>query len=337
MRSALPSLSVVIPTYNSSEWLPETIALLRAALARAEWTDAEIVVVDDGSTDDTSAVLAQDVGLPAVTVVRQENSGRFRARESGLRIARGEMVLLIDSRVHAHPDSLRFLAEQLTSHADRRVWNGHVHTAVNSSPYSAFWDGIAFLAWRRYLRAPSLTSYGAADYDYFPKGTTFFAAPRQMLLDACDRFQTSYTDLSLANDDTLLIRPLAAIGPIFLSPDFSCTYFPRDTARSFLRHAFHRGTVFVDGYFRPGTRFYRPLQAALALAPVAVIVTARKPAAALGAVATVTVGLGATASVLGAPKRSARSLALLAPTFTVAYGSGIVRGLLMRHRSRNVS
>ena len=174
-----PTLSVIVPTYNAAEWLPQTLANLRDAIAVAAWDDVEIIVVDDGSTDDTAAVLNADAGTPSVTVVRQDNSGRFRAREAGLQHAQGDYVLFIDSRVHAHRQSLSFVAQQLLDHPDRRVWNGHVQTAEGSSLFSNFWDGITFLAWRRYLRAPKLTSYTLADYDYYPKGTTFFMAPRE--------------------------------------------------------------------------------------------------------------------------------------------------------------
>ena len=79
----VPSLSVVLPTYNAGGWLPDTLGHLRTAIERAGWPDVQIVVVDDGSTDDTPEVLAADLGAPSLTVVRQANGGRFAAREAG--------------------------------------------------------------------------------------------------------------------------------------------------------------------------------------------------------------------------------------------------------------
>lgn len=331
-----PTLSVILPTYNAAVWLPETLAKLRAALAVAAWSDAEIVVVDDGSTDDTDAVLTADVGIPPVTVVRQANGGRFRAREAGLRAASGDYVLFIDSRVHADPNSLKFLAQQLAAHPARRVWNGHVHTAAGSSMFSNFWDALTFLAWRRYFRSPRLMSYSIADYDYYPKGTTFFFAPREWLLEACDTFESSFEDLHNANDDTLMIRPIAARSAIHLSPEFCCTYFPRDSARRFLAHTFHRGTVFVDGYYRPGTRFYRPLQILVVASPFAAVLAWRRPSQVALATAMGAMLLGCIARLAGVPRQSARSLGILSPLFAIAYGSGIARGLLLRKRPGGV-
>ena len=244
----LPPVSVILPTYNAANWLPDTLAALRVALSNAGWLDAQIVVVDDGSIDRTAELLAADTGTPSLTVVSQANAGRFLAREAGLRAARSARVLFIDSRVHAHPGSLAFLREQLEQSPELEVWNGHVHTAAGSSPFSKFWDAITFIAWRAYLKQPRQLTYGEADYDRYPKGTTFFSAPRSWLLEAVGNFDSAFADLRYANDDTLLIRPLAARGGITIAPEFSCTYFPRDSAQKFVSHSFHRGIVFVDGY-----------------------------------------------------------------------------------------
>ncbi|TPW15741.1 MAG: gtuS2-1 [Acidimicrobiaceae bacterium] len=326
----MPTLSVILPTFNAASWLPDTLEHLRVAILRAGWSDVEIIVVDDGSTDETSTVLAADHGAPALSVVRQENGGRFRARQAGLAAATGELVLFIDSRVHAHPTSLCFIRDQLSDFPDRLVWNGHVVTAEGASPFSRFWDAITFLAWRKYLRSPRLTSYGVAEYDYYPKGTTFFLAPKDWLVEACAGFESSFTDLRHANDDTLLIRPIVTRASINMSPEFSCTYFPRDSARKFLAHSLHRGTVFVDGYYHPGTRFYRPLQLFAILAPVALVLGVRRPKLAVLALVAGSSVLGMGARVAGVPRKNALALGFLAPLFGIAYGLGISRGLALR-------
>jgi len=86
-----PTVSVIIPTYNRCALVQEAIA---SVLGQTRVPD-EIIVVDDGSTDDTAAVLAQ-YGAP-VKVIRQSNQGRSAARNRGLREAHGELILYLDS------------------------------------------------------------------------------------------------------------------------------------------------------------------------------------------------------------------------------------------------
>ena len=86
----MPKVTVVIPIYNGSRYLRESID---SALAQA-FHDFEIVCVDDGSTDD-SAVLLQEYGQ-RIRVVRQENSGQSAARNAGVKLARGEYIAFLD-------------------------------------------------------------------------------------------------------------------------------------------------------------------------------------------------------------------------------------------------
>jgi glycosyltransferase involved in cell wall biosynthesis len=91
---ANPLVSVVIPTHNRAYCLPEAID---SALQQT-YPNVEVVVVDDGSTDETPAMMAQRYGSDArVRYVRQAKSGTNVARNHGLRTARGEMIALLDS------------------------------------------------------------------------------------------------------------------------------------------------------------------------------------------------------------------------------------------------
>ena len=54
-----PSVSVIIPTFNECEWLPGTLKAVDDSLVLAGWTNAEIVVVNDGSTDQTLDIMQQ--------------------------------------------------------------------------------------------------------------------------------------------------------------------------------------------------------------------------------------------------------------------------------------
>jgi len=90
----MPRFSVVIPCYNSARTLPETIAALKAQTL----TDWEAILVDDGSTDGTPALLdalaAED---PRFLVLQQSNAGPSIARNRAAGVARGAILAFLDA------------------------------------------------------------------------------------------------------------------------------------------------------------------------------------------------------------------------------------------------
>lgn len=87
----MPAVSVIIPTYNRAAMVMEAI---ESVLAQS-YADRELIVVDDGSTDDTEAAVA--AFLPQFTYVYQEHQGVSAARNRGAAIARGEYLAFLDS------------------------------------------------------------------------------------------------------------------------------------------------------------------------------------------------------------------------------------------------
>ncbi|HEY8580871.1 MAG TPA: glycosyltransferase family 2 protein [Beijerinckiaceae bacterium] len=100
MNSA-PTVTVVIPLYNAARW----ISLSLACALRQTFDDFEVVVVDDGSTDDGGRIAA-GFADPRVRVIRQENRGLAGARNTGVRNARGRYVALLDADDLWTPDKL---------------------------------------------------------------------------------------------------------------------------------------------------------------------------------------------------------------------------------------
>ena len=92
MNNTAPLVSVVIPAYNAERTIAQTIA---SALAQTI-TDIEVIVVDDGSEDDTVGV-AKSIGDPRVRVARQRNTGSAAARNKGINQANGEWVAFLDA------------------------------------------------------------------------------------------------------------------------------------------------------------------------------------------------------------------------------------------------
>lgn len=89
-RKDLPLVSVIVPVRNGASFLPEAMA----SIAAQNYPALEIIVVDDGSTDDIGRVLAGLAG--PIKYVRQEPSGPAAARNRGIREAKGELIAFLD-------------------------------------------------------------------------------------------------------------------------------------------------------------------------------------------------------------------------------------------------
>jgi glycosyltransferase involved in cell wall biosynthesis len=110
-----PAVSVVIPTYNRAWCLREAVD---SALTQ-EFADFELVVVDDGSTDDTRQVL-KGYG-DRVTVLSLENRGVSAARNAGIAAARGALIAFLDSDDLWLPGKLRRQVEFFASHPEALI------------------------------------------------------------------------------------------------------------------------------------------------------------------------------------------------------------------------
>jgi glycosyltransferase involved in cell wall biosynthesis len=96
----MATISVIIPAYNCARWLPESLDSVLAQTCPA----AEVIVVDDGSTDDTPAVLARYADR--VRLVPGTHGGYAAARNLGLAAAQGDWVAFHDADDIALPDRL---------------------------------------------------------------------------------------------------------------------------------------------------------------------------------------------------------------------------------------
>ena len=101
--------SVVIPTYNRLNML---VRVLDALEAQADAPPFEVIVIDDGSTDDTARVMST---RPGITFRTQPNGGPGRARNHGVSLAAGKIVVFIGDDTVPEP---RFLAEHARVHRE---------------------------------------------------------------------------------------------------------------------------------------------------------------------------------------------------------------------------
>jgi glycosyltransferase involved in cell wall biosynthesis len=88
-----PTVSVIIPCFNHGEFLPEAVA----SVAAIERPDVELIVVDDGSTDERTCQEIDAIIAQGIKVVRQENKGVAAARNAGVLVAKGQYILPLDA------------------------------------------------------------------------------------------------------------------------------------------------------------------------------------------------------------------------------------------------
>jgi len=112
-KNYFPQISIVVPAYNEGK----TIKSCLKSLTELDYPNYEIIVVDDGSTDNTLNE-AKQFKSKNVKVIHQENSGKPVALNTGVKHAKGEIILTVDADSALDRDSLRKLAARF---ADPRV------------------------------------------------------------------------------------------------------------------------------------------------------------------------------------------------------------------------
>jgi glycosyltransferase involved in cell wall biosynthesis len=140
------SVSVIVPVYNGEAFLREAIDSIRAQTEPV----AEIVVVDDGSTD-TTARLCAGMGT-SIRYVRQENQGPAKARNAGLAIAHGDLIAFLDADDWWTPRAIATLRRGLRDEPPAEISLGLTQLMLPSS------DGSGWTPWGSTWPEPSLCS-----------------------------------------------------------------------------------------------------------------------------------------------------------------------------------
>jgi len=171
-----PLVSIIIPAYNSEEWVGEAI---ESALAQT-WPRKEIIVVDDGSTDSTLSV-ARRYESASVKVVTQPNAGASAARNHGLRQAQGDLIQWLDADDLLASDKVEQQLRSFDLRRDSRIllssaWGYFYHRPHKAKFRSnSLWEDLPPLEWL--LRRMSRNEWIAIETWLVSRGLTERAGP----------------------------------------------------------------------------------------------------------------------------------------------------------------
>jgi glycosyltransferase involved in cell wall biosynthesis len=203
------TVGVVIPAYNVRSYIGDA---LTSVLAQ-DLADWECIVVDDGSTDDTAAVVAT-FDDPRIRLVSQPNAGVSAARNEGIRQTSAEAIVFLDGDDTLHPTALRRLRESLMRHPEAVLAFGtslrmtpsgeiepgqkdperHAYVTGDVLPHMlvhdrVFWNGGQILARTRFLREAGGYRSGlrlSEDWEFFCRlsalGPCAFIGPQEEVL-----------------------------------------------------------------------------------------------------------------------------------------------------------
>lgn len=204
-----PLVSIVIPCHNAAPYLAAT---LESVFAQT-WPHCEVILVDDGSTDD-SASLAQAYVARGLQVLTQPNRGAAAARNAGLAAVRGEFIQFLDADDLLAPDKI---ARQLA--------------ILGSAPR----DALAMGPWGRFTGQPALATFAPQTVYSATTGVEFlqlhyesgsmmqpgsWLAPRELLARAGPWNES----LSLNDDGEYFARVMLAARELVFVPEARCYY-----------------------------------------------------------------------------------------------------------------
>ena len=147
-------LSVIIPAFNEQATIAELIGQVRAVEL-----DMEIIVVDDGSSDDTPQILKGLAGPDLTVLTHQTNQGKGAAVRTGLARARGDAIIIQDADLEYDPAEYPELVQPIFAGQTRVVYGSRILNPANGrSSFSFYWGG-------RLLSLATNLLYGSAITD----------------------------------------------------------------------------------------------------------------------------------------------------------------------------
>jgi len=208
-------LSVIVPVYNGADFLRSSLPALQASTH----LEFQLLVVDDGSTDD-SATVARRCGATVLTM--DQRGGPARARNHAAQSATGEVLVFIDADVRVHPDTLARIDAHLSAHPAAVAVMGSYDDTPEDPGFVSQYKNLFHHFIHQHSRRHAWTFWAGCG-----------AIRRDVFLEA-GGFATSY-DRPCIEDIELGARLAAAGKRIDLEPSIQATHLKRWTLANLVR------------------------------------------------------------------------------------------------------
>lgn len=154
-------ISVIIPLYNKEKIIERSLD----SVLLQEYGDFEVVIVNDGSTD-KSAEIVRSINDPRVRLIEQENGGPSKARNTGIKVARGEWYYLIDADDEMQPGALTHLNDIACLHpeADMILGETIINRNGEQTLCKVYYDNFVDNMFKAYLKGSIYQCSGTTLY-----------------------------------------------------------------------------------------------------------------------------------------------------------------------------
>jgi glycosyltransferase involved in cell wall biosynthesis len=237
--------SVIVPVYNGAENIDTCLtALINQDYPKDKY---EIVVVNDGSTDNTAEIVSR---YPIRLINLNTNKGRIVARNVGAEAAKYETLVFNDVRVIPERQLLSKISKlkyqpllpDVDDYDGSKCGFKRFFYLLRCKIYAPYYPLSATLKEIRIT---------AENFDRTAKGTTNLICDKSLWLKCQPQVVSKST-----SDDTLILRKMVEYRPILKTTAVSVKYHQRTSPRDVILHTFERGPRFADYYLHPGGRYY---------------------------------------------------------------------------------
>lgn len=211
-------ISVIIPLYNKESSIAQTLQ----SVFSQDYSDFEIVVVDDGSTDN-SVEIVEAMNDPRIRLIKQENGGPSKARNTGVKNAKGEWILFLDADDEMLPNALETFKNIINAHKDIDIVD------CNTMFYSTNGNTLGYHPFEGYVKNPFKMFF----YSKIGPGANHSCFSRNILL------ENPYNNQIRRFEDGELLMRLLNVAKVYSSTkpvaivhcEYSCASKPRKNVK----------------------------------------------------------------------------------------------------------